>query len=634
MSGFDSYRVRERADVARVILLGAFLVLSGAFFRTQIIQHDKFQLKAETNRLRPIPLTPPRGAILDRRGRIIAENVPGYSVKLLASSRDSLRAVLARVGRFVPLDTSDVGEILRRYAVARYQPVVVFGDADFETIARLEEHRALLPGLVIQSEPKRLYPAGKAVAHLVGYVSEVTESDLAANRFPGAGLGSIVGKAGLEREYDDTLRGAEGVRYIEVNARGRLVREEASTASLPPTPGKPIRTTIDLDLQRYIDSIWPPNVRGAMVAMTPDGEVRALYSAPSYDPNAFVGGISNVLWRSLNNDAERPLLNRAMIGRYPPASPFKLAVAAMALKRGIIGFDTHMPLPCSGGLQLGNRYFRCWKKDGHGSLDLVGAVSASCDVYFYQLGLKLGLDAILSDGVLMGFRDRSGIDLPSEQNPIYPATTAYFDKLYGPRNWSQPATVLNFSIGQGENTQTLINMVRFYEGLAGNGESREPFVVRRDPKSPTYPFGLTDAQLLGLRQALTAVAERGTASAIINATPGSNARVLQIAGKTGTAQNPHGLDHRWFIAMAPAAHPELIVGGIMENVGLHDPLVVRNVYLALRRYVLGPDSVGAAVKVQISIPEDGGTALIRPAVADSVSIRPLPDSARSPDGRP
>jgi penicillin-binding protein 2 len=306
----------------------------------------------------------------------------------------------------------------------------------------------------------------------------------------------------------------------------------------------------------------------------------------------------------------------------------------MALKRGIIGFDTHMPLPCSGGLQLGNRYFRCWKKDGHGSLDLVGAVSASCDVYFYQLGLKLGLDAILSDGVLMGFRDRSGIDLPSEQNPIYPATTAYFDKLYGPRNWSQPATVLNFSIGQGENTQTLINMVRFYEGLAGNGESREPFVVRRDPKSPTYPFGLTDAQLLGLRQALTAVAERGTASAIINATPGSNARVLQIAGKTGTAQNPHGLDHRWFIAMAPAAHPELIVGGIMENVGLHDPLVVRNVYLALRRYILGPDSVGAAVKVQISIPEDGGTALIPPAVADSVSIRPLPDSARSPDGRP
>jgi penicillin-binding protein 2 len=627
MNGFDSYRVRERADLARWVLVGAFLILSGAFFRTQVIQHDKFQLKAETNRLRPIALTPPRGAILDRTGRIIAENVPGYSVKLLAPNPDSLRAVLARVGRFVPLDTGLTTEILRRYAVARYQPVVVFGDATFETIARLEEHRAALPGLVIQAEPKRLYPAGKAVAHLVGYVSEVTETDLGANRFPGAALGSIVGKAGLERQYDDTLRGAEGVRYIEVNARGRLVREEAAAATLPPTPGKPIRTTIDLDLQRYIDSIWPSGVRGAMVAMTPAGEVRALYSAPSYDPNAFVGGITTALWRSLNGDSARPLLNRAMIGRYPPASPFKLAIAAMALKRGMIGFDSHMPIPCSGGMQLGNRYFRCWKKEGHGSLDLVGAVSASCDVYFYQLGLRLGLDAILRDGVLMGFRDRSGIDLPSEQKPIYPATTSYFDKLYGPRNWSPPATTLNFSIGQGENTQTLINMVRFYQGLAGQGVSVEPFVVRRSPKATEFSFGLNEAYLLGLRRALTAVAERGTASAIINATPGSGARVLQIAGKTGTAQNPHGLDHRWFIAMAPADHPTLIVGGIMENVGLHDPLVVRNVYLALRRYILGPDSTGAAAAVQIAVPEDGGTALTPPAMADSALVHPAGDSA-------
>ena len=417
MSGFDSYRVRERADVARTILVGAFLVLAGAFFRTQIIQHDKFQLKAETNRLRPISLTPPRGAILDRRGRIIAENVPGYSVKLLAPSRDSLREVLGRVGHYVPFDTSETTEILRRYAVARYQPVVVFGDATFETVARLEEHRAVLPGLVIQSEPKRLYPAGKAVAHLVGYVSEVTESDLSANRFPGAGLGSIVGKAGLEREYDDTLRGAEGVRYIEVNARGRLVREDASTAALAPTPGHPILTTIDLDLQRYIDSVWPPGVRGAMVAMTPSGEIRALYSAPSYDPNAFVGGISNALWRALNDDEARPLLNRAIQTRYPPASPFKLAIAAMALKRGLIGLDTHMPAPCRGGLRLGNRVFRCWKKEGHGSLDLIGAVASSCDVYFYQLGLRLGLTAIVQDGVLMGFRDKSGIDLENEVDP-------------------------------------------------------------------------------------------------------------------------------------------------------------------------------------------------------------------------
>jgi penicillin-binding protein 2 len=622
MNGFDAYRLRERADVARWILVAAFLVLVGAFFRTQILQHEKYQLKAETNRLRPIQLTPPRGAILDRRGQIIAENVPGYSVKLLAPNRDSLRAVLGRVGRFVPLDTADVAEILRRYTQARYQPVVVFGDATFETIARLEEHRIVLPGLVIQSEPKRLYPARQAVAHLVGYVSEVTEADLAAHRFPGAILGSIVGKAGLEREYDDSLRGSEGVRYIEVNARGRLVREDAGSASLPPTPGKPIVTTIDLDLQRYIDSTWPPGVRGAMVAMTPAGEVRALYSAPSYDPNAFVGGISSALWRSLNGDEARPLLNRAIQTRYPPASPFKLAISAMALKRGLIGLDTHMPTPCRGGLRLGNRVFRCWKKEGHGSLDLVGAVAASCDVYFYQLGLRLGLNAIVEDGNLMGFRDESGIDLENEIAPIYPASTAYFDRLYGPRHWSPPATTLNFSIGQGENTQTLINMMRFYEGLAGDGNAAPPYLVR-PAKAKARSLGLTPQQLDGLRRALIAVVERGTAAA-------SRHTDLAVAGKTGTAQNPHGKDHGWFIGFAPAEKPELVVGGIMEFAE-HGTTVAPYVVRTLRRYILGPDTTGT-VKVKILIDESIGIQDTAPRPVeldpDSAAAQAAADSAR------
>jgi penicillin-binding protein 2 len=622
MNGFDSYRVRERAEVARWILLAAFLVLSSAFFRTQVIQHDKFQLKAETNRLRPIPLTPPRGAILDRRGEIIAENVPGYSVKLLAPSADSLRAVLVRVGRYVPLDTAQMTDIVRRFAQARYQPALVFGDAKFETIARLEEHRAVLPGLVIQSEPKRMYPAGKAVAHLVGYVAEVTEQDLTADRFPGAGLGSIVGKAGLEREYDDTLRGSEGVRYIEVNARGRLVREEASTASLLPTTGKPIHTTIDLDLQRFIDSIWPAGVRGAMVAMTPPGEVRALYSAPTYDPNVFVGGITGPEWRALNNDEARPLLNRAIQTRYPPASPFKLAIAAMALKRGLIGLDTHMPAPCRGGLRLGNRVFRCWKKEGHGSLDLVGAIASSCDVYFYQVGLRLGLTAIIQDGVLMGFRDKSGIDLENEVDPLFPATTAYFDRLYGPRYWSPPATTLNFSIGQGENTQTLINMMRFYEALAGTGNAASPYIVHPAPAKPRT-LGLSQEQLDGLRRALIAVVERGTAAASRHAD-------LAVAGKTGTAQNPHGKDHGWFIGFAPAEKPELVIGGIMEFAE-HGTVVAPYVVRALRRYILGPDSAGT-INVKVLLDETATTQDTAPRPVeldpDSAAAQAAADSAR------
>ena len=619
MSAFDSYRINERAGIARWIVLGVFAVLLGAFFRTQIIQHEKFQLKAETNRLRPIPLTPPRGQIVDYLGRVIAENVPGYSVKLLSPSADSLHAVLDRVARVVPLDTADMAEILRRFQSARYQPVVVFGDADFLTVSRLEEHRAALPGLVIQSEPKRLYPAAQAVAHLVGYVSEVTEGDLTRNRYPGATLGSIVGKAGLEQEYDDTLRGAEGVRYIEVNARGRLVREEASSASLPPTPGKPISTSIDIDLQQFVDSIWPKGTRGALIAMTPDGAVRALYSAPTYDPNAFVGGIDARTWRALTTDPARPLLNRAIQTRYPPASPFKLATAAMALRRNLIQLNTKMPIPCSGGFKLGNRVFRCWKKEGHGSLDLVGAVAASCDVYFYQVGLRLGLEAILEDGVLMGFRDTTHVDLPNEIAPIFPASTAYFDRLYGPRRWSPPATVLNFSIGQGENTQSLVNMVQFYGALSGDGSEPVPHLVMTTGRS-SRSLGLTEAQLDGLRHSLIAVVERGTAAA-------SRRGDLAVAGKTGTAQNPHGKDHGWFIGFAPADKPQMVVGAIMEFAE-HGTTVAPYVVQVLRRSILGPEPPAQVpAKVKIVAPADTAPRAIE-LDPDSAAARAVADSIR------
>jgi len=269
--------------------------------------------------------------------------------------------------------------------------------------------------------------------------------------------------------------------------------------------------------------------------------------------------------------------------RYPPASPFKLAVSAMALKRNLIRLTTQMPEPCRGGMRLGNRIFRCWKREGHGMLDLTGAVAASCDVYFYQLGLRLGLDAIIQDGVLMGFRDKSGIDLENELNPIYPSSTAYFDKLYGPRNWSPPGTTLNFSIGQGENTQTLINMMRFYQGLAGNGEAVTPFIVK-PTSSRKRSLGMTQKELDGLRHALIAVVERGTAIA-------SRRADLVVAGKTGTAQNPHGADHGWFIGFAPADKPELIVGGIMEFAE-HGTTVAPYVVQTLRRYILGPEATG------------------------------------------
>ena len=627
MNGFDAYQLHRRASTASWVLGAAFAILIGAFFRAQVIQHEKFALQAQTNRLRAIPIEPPRGEIVDRNGLLIAENVPGFSVKLLAPRPDSLRAVLRRFSTVVPLDSFDIEEALRRYRGAPYQPVVVLGDADFEDVSRLEEHRALLPGLIIQSEPKRLYPQGKAVAHLVGYVSEVTEADLSSNRFPNATLGSLVGKAGLEREYDSILRGRAGVRYAEVNARGRLVREDVGSASLPAVAGRQIRTTIDLPLQRYIDSIWPAGVRGAMIAMTPSGEVRAIYSAPTYDPNVFVGGIDAANWRLLNTDSAKPMLNRAINGRYPPASPFKLAISAMALKRGLIDFNTHMPVPCTGVYRLGNRGFKCWKKEGHGSLDLTGAIAKSCDIYFYQVGQRLGLEAIIQDGVLMGFRDRTGIDLPSEISPQYPSNLDYFNKLYrGAGNWSAPATTLNFSIGQGENDQTLASMIQFYAALAGTGEEPIPYIVR--PATATrHSTGLSDAQLQGIRRALIAVVEQGTAAA-------SRHQDLLVAGKTGTAQNPHGKDHGWFIGFAPADHPQLIVGGIMEFAE-HGTVVAPYVVNVLRRYLLGPEEP-TAPRVRLLTDESvqGDSAPRSIQLPDSIPAAPPPPRPDSAGARP
>jgi len=591
---FHPFLLAQRGRSAFIFLALVFGLLVVQFFRLQVLEFGQYRLKSESNRLRPVPLPAPRGLVLDRTGRIIAENVPGYSVLLLAYSTDSLRAMLQRLEPFVQLDSDEMRRVIARHRAAPYEPTLVVKDAPFALVSALEERRAMLPGLVLQTEPKRLYPDSGAVAHLVGYVGEVTEQELTTPLFADLRPGAIVGKSGLEREYEDTLRGSDGVRFVEVDALGRVVRDEGAEA-LPTEPGHTLRTTIDLDLQLYIDSIWPHQYRGAMVAMDPrTGAILALYSYPTYNPNAFVGGIPVELWRSLNEDPARPLLNRAISTRYPPASTFKLAIALMALQRGIVRFDTHMPQPCRGGLQFGNRFFKCWKADGHGSLDLVGAIASSCDVYFYQLGLKLGVADILADGDTLGFRSVSNVDLPGEIGPAFPSGPSYYDRVYGHGRWTN-AVALNLAIGQGENSQTLINVVRFYAGLANGGHVPTPYIV--EPRAAPPPrMHVSDSTLLTVRQALINVVEQGTAR-------GARLADLRVAGKTGTAQNPHGLDHGWFVAFAPAEQPTIVVGGIMEF-GQHGTTVAPYVTRVIERFLLGGEHVPGGELVPLVIPED------------------------------
>ena len=468
----------------------------------------------------------------------------------------------------------------------------------------------------------------------MGYVGEVTEAERAQRRFAAVRLGGLLGKGGLERQYDDTLRGADGVRFVEVSAFNRVVREAGAAARLPPVPGRALHTTIDLDLQRYIAQIFPAGQRGAVLALNPNtGEILALFSAPGFDPNAFVGGVDPDYWRRLNVSEAHPLFDRTIQARYPPGSTWKLALAAMALRRGIVTLRSRMPIPCRGGLQYGNRFFHCWSAQGHGDLVLADAIAQSCDVYFYQLGLKLGLTSLLEDATGLGFHSRTGIDLPGEITSEFPGGTDYYDRVYGPRRWTSAVT-LNLAIGQGENAQTLVNMIRFYQMLASDGRARSPYLVH--PASDAkVSLALAPEQLAGLRQAMISVVERGTARGA-----GRFGGSVAIAGKTGTAQNPHGPAHGWFIGFAPAEKPEIVVGAIVEfaREGPYvAPLVTRVIghYLGVDttlvskvRIVLPTDTAPRATQILPGAPEED-TTIVPPILPPTLP----PDSGNAPPHR-
>ncbi len=350
---------------------------------------------------------------------------------------------------------------------------------------------------------------------------------------------------------------------MEVDARGRIVRSSGARQDLIPVAGPDLHTTIDMDLQRFVAGIFGDSLQGGAVAIDPNtGGVLALYSAPSWDGNRFIGGIPAQYWDSLRTDPRKPLYNKALQGQYPPGSTFKLATTAIGLETGTVKMTDHMPMPCTGGLSFGNRYFRCWDVRGHGSLDLKGAIAKSCDVYFYQLGLKLGLSRLVAGGVSIGFQQKAGIDLPEEKRPRFPESTEYFDRKYGKRGWSN-SIVLSMAIGQGDNSQTILNMAKFYTALATDGWAARPHIAQlRTERSQVVNF--TPEQMQAVREALVGVVTSGTAAA-------SAIKGVQLAGKTGTAQSgtidPRSgkeLNHAWFVGFAPAAKPAIVVAVMIE----------------------------------------------------------------------
>ncbi|UCC47931.1 MAG: penicillin-binding protein 2, partial [Gemmatimonadota bacterium] len=546
---------RRRGRLARWLVLLVLFGLATQYFRIQILKYTTYALRSDENRIRALPIPAARGTVYDRNGQVIADNVPGYSIAVLPLSIDSLRVVLEELAWILGQSEEKVENLIATYRRHPNRPVTVESDASFAEVSAIEERRAHLPGgIVIEAAPKRRYPAGPVLAHVVGYIGEIGDVELRLPEFQGYGPGRIVGRTGVERVYDRVLAGTPGVRYVEVNALGRLVGEFRGRETEPAVPGRDLYLNIDLALQELAAELFPDTMAGAIVAVEPrSGAVLAMYSAPSYDPNTFVGGVEPAAWRALNEDPGRPLFNRAVSAGYAPGSTFKLVMAAIALSGGYAEVGTKMRIPCRGALQYYGRVFKDWKPSGHGSLDLNGAIRESCDVYFYQLGLRIGLEEVLARVPEFGFGRASGVDLPSEIAGSFPPSTTWYDERYGRDGWTN-SVVLNLAIGQGENVQSPLKMAQYFAALASDGTLPTPRVARDGPVAePTGRLPLNEEQLAVLRNALVEVvnAPGGTAR-------GSRLSRWTLAGKTGTAQNPHGEDHAWFIGFAPTEHPAIV----------------------------------------------------------------------------
>jgi penicillin-binding protein 2 len=606
-------RVKDErfAALAVVVLLGFALVVLG-LLRLQVVQHDEFQRLAEQNRIRLDVLRAPRGAIRDRYGRLLADNQPSFDVIFRPMPAESIQRARARIDsgwleRISALVLDDTLAIRRRVDEANRtgQTAMLRRNAPYAVMAAVEEMRADLPGVDVQVAPIRRYPGGTLGAQLLGYAGEINELELAQRVDAGYRLGDLIGKTGVERKYEEVLRGQDGAEFVVVNAMGKRVSTLREGPPRLPIPGHDVTLTIDLVAQRSLEEAMADITHGAAVVLDPrDGSVIAMVSKPSFDPNEFSRGISFVRWQELTVDGGNPLLNRAIQSAYPPGSTFKVITMLAGLHFGVVGPDTHEPVACNGGYNFGGRRFKCWDKRGHGSINLLSALQNSCDVYFYQLGLKLGLDHLQSVARALGLGERTGIDLPAETRGLVP-TNEYYSRHFKTGHWPR-GVLLNLGIGQGELLVSPLQLALMASIVANGGHAVRPHVVAGiqgvpefRPEKPLEPGLDADAEdWAAVRQAMQMVVDAGT---------GGGARIpgIAVAGKTGTAQNPHGKDHALFVCYAPADNPTLAMAFVAENSGHGGSVCAPLAARVMRRVLLGDSlTIARAAAVRDSAQAD------------------------------
>jgi len=567
----SSHRLVNRAElIPLVVVLVLFGVLIFRLFFLQVVRAQTYRRLSEENRIRVIPVDAPRGHVLDRNGNVLVCNRPSYVVSIVPFKLRQMERTIETLASFLEMEPDRITARLNESRQRRFEPVKIKRDIDFKTLAVIQEHKLDLPGVIYQVEPRREYLYGGLAAHLLGTVGEISFEELTKLRSSGYRHGSLIGKGGLEKQYERFLRGEDGVQYVEVSAVGREIGPLPNRPAVEAKPGNDLILTIDLSLQQVAEEALSDSVAGAIVALDPaSGEILAMASRPAFDPNLFSSVIPESTWRALNEDPRHPLLNRAIQSAYPPGSILKVLTAAAGLESGVINEHTRFS-PCTGAYKYGDRWFGCWQSWGHGSLALVQAIAQSCDVYFYQLGLKVGLDRWSDFISRCGLGKPLGVDLAGEAQGLVP-NRKFFNDHYGGRNWG-PGVLLNLVIGQGENLATPLQMASLMAAMGNEGAIYRPHLVREirsltgktlDQKPEVIgQLPISAENLRIVKKGLRAVVHHHMGTGRQAAVAG-----FEVAGKTGTAQNPHGEDHAWFAAFSPVEHPRIAVAVIVEQGG-------------------------------------------------------------------
>ena len=592
MFGRDEKVSSSRLTAVQYIILVIFLVLAYGLWRLQVVQSEFYAALAEKNKTREVPILAPRGKILDREGRTIVDNYPSFTALLLRDSTRDLSGDADLIAQGLHLDPKEVRDRLKKFAgTAQYQPIYLKEDITPDELAFIESHRNELPELDTIMAHRRLYPRNGFMAHLVGYVGEVSEQMLNQARWELYNPGDVVGKSGVELQYNQVLMGKNGSRQVLVNSKGKEVGE---LDQKPAVPGHNLKLTLDIDLQIAAEEAMGDK-NGAMIAMDPHtGEILAMVSRPTFDPNDFAVRISRAEWTKLVTDPDKPLLNKAIQAQLAPGSTFKILMSVAGWQEGIAqSLNVH----CNGGATFYGRRFGCWVKTGHGAVDLTKAIYQSCDVFFYTLAEKLGIDRISKYATAMGLGQKTGIDLPEEATGVMPS------EEWKIRNFKQKwyaGETISVGIGQGAVATTPVQLMRAISAISTDGRMVVPHVASPTglPSEYLETHHYTDVTNIPINPEGFNVITDAMARVLLpeGTAPSAHVPGVDIAGKTGSAQivslavralhqNNEALNQNgWFVGFTPRRNPDIIVAVLFEG-GEHGKLAARLATQVIKAYV-------------------------------------------------